>query len=410
LIEAVVLRALVPALSIALYGGVAWLFWRRSEAVAFGRWPPEPTSRRLWIAWLAFLFAFSPLTFHAGDMQVWIGAMQAAVAAEPFPPGYVYLPVYAQLLGALLLPFQLLGAATPLVQLCVVRLPVLVAYLYCAKLMAELVPQRASVAPLAIVLGPVTIFFLFFGTNHIVMLACLLGALHLQRRGKLFAAGLLAGLGCFKFLLIPTAFVLAAITARSAGLRRCGLLVAGGLASLAPSALYYLAQPELLWRTLGSAGGMGAHSHHIEPFHVFYRVRELGGFESWYVGQRVWLYLAIAGALLCVALHLRGRLNALQALGSSAGIVALFSVEPFRLEPALGLLWLDAVDRQDARMQAAVLGVSFTHAAAWLHPAHSRFLDFYDPAARLLHMNGAAVGLALVALLVVTWRAGARAG
>jgi hypothetical protein len=404
------LRALVPILSIAVYVGAAWLFFRRSEAVAFGRWPPDPTARRLWIVWLVFLFALAPLTFHAGDMQVWIGAMESAVTASPFPAGYVYLPVYAQVLGALLLPFQLVGAATPLTHLYVVHLPILVSYLYCAKLMAEWIPRRAGVAPLAIVLGPVTIFFVFFGTNHIVMLACLLGALHLLRRGRLFGAGVLAGLGCFKFLLIPTVLVLAAITARTAGWKRCGLFVAGGLASLLPSALYYLSEPDYLWRTLRSTGGMGAHSHHIEPFHAFYLIRSLGGFESWYVGNRVWLYVAVAGALLCILLHLRGRLNALQALGTSAGIVALFSVEPFRLDPTLGLLWMDAVDRQDARSQTAVLAVSFTHAAAWFHPAHSRFLDFYDPAIPLLHMNGAAVGIALACLLLVTLRAGARAG
>src|SRR6185369_8294239 len=97
-------RALVVALSIAIYGTAAWAFATRSAGVDFSRWPADRTVRRFWFGWLVFLFALSPLTFHAGDMRVWVEAMQGAVRGEPFAPTYVYLPIYAQVLGALLLP------------------------------------------------------------------------------------------------------------------------------------------------------------------------------------------------------------------------------------------------------------------------------------------------------------------
>ena len=403
-------RALVVALSIAIYGTAAWAFATRSAGVDFSRWPADRTVRRFWFGWLVFLFALSPLTFHAGDMRVWVEAMQGAVRGEPFAPTYVYLPIYAQVLGALLLPFAVVGVATPLVCLYVVHIPIFAAYVYCAKLMAEMIPRHADVAPLAIVLAPVTIFYIFFGTNHIVMLACLLVALRMMQLGRSLGSGLFAGLACYKFLLVPTIFVLAVVTIRTAGWRRSRLFIAGALASLVPSVVYYGANSDYLVRTLRSGGGMGGHSHHIEPFHAFYRLRDIAGFEDWYVGRRVWLYAAIAGALVSAVLYLSRRLNALQSLGVSAGVVALVSVEPFRMEPTIGLLWMDAVERRDLRLQTAVLVVVFTHAAAWFYPARPNIFAFYEPAVRLFDMNGTAVGLALAYLLVVTLLHGSRDG
>ena len=283
------LRALVAILSVVLYGTVAWLFLKRSDAVDFNGWPANSTARRFWTAWLIFLFALSPLTFAAYDMSVWTVAMDSAVTGNPFPPNYVYLPIYAQVLGALLLPFYLLGGATPLARLYLVHIPIFAAYLYCAKLMAEMIPRHADVAPLAIVLAPVTIFYIFFGTNHIVMFACLLAALQMLRLGRCFAAGMLAALGCYKFLLIPTVFVLSVIIVTTAGWKKTMWFCAGGAATLLPSVIYYYVHPEYLVRTLGSAGAMGGHSHHVEPFHAFYLIRDLGGFGDWYVGNRVWL-------------------------------------------------------------------------------------------------------------------------
>jgi hypothetical protein len=328
--------------------------------------------------------------------------MHSAILGDPFRPAYVYLPLYAQLLAALFWPFHLLGIRGQLLAMYLVHIPVFAAYLYSAKLMAEMVPRHAGVAPLVIVLAPVTIFYIFFGTNHIVMLACLLAALHMLGRRKFFWAGLLAALGCYKFLLIPTVLVLLVITTAAAGLKSGARFAAGGLASLLPSLVYYFAYPDYLVRTLSSAGGIGGHSHHIEKFHALFLLREVGGFESWYIGNRVWLYVAIAGALLSAVLYLRRRVNVLQSLGLSAGVVALCSVEPFRLEPTVGLLWLDAVDREDSWLQIAVLCVVFVHAAAWFYPAHSRYLVFYQPAARFFDMNGTALGVAVAGLLVVT--------
>jgi hypothetical protein len=220
----------------------------------------------------------------------------------------------------------------------------------------------------------------------------------------------LAGLGCYKFLLIPTVFVLTVIVLTAVGLRRTIRFVAGGAASLLPSFVYYYYYPDYFFRTLGSAGGIGGHCHHIERFHAFHKIRNVGGFEGWYVGNKVWLYLAIAGAILSAILYLRGRLNVLQSLGLSAGIVALVSLEPFRLEPTVGVLWMDAVDRRSSRSQFAVLLVLFTHAAAWFYLAYPRLLQFHEPLAPHFNMNGTAVGSALVVLLLVTVLEGSREG
>ena len=403
------LRALVAVLSLAVYGSLGWALLRRPDAVDFSKWPPDRIARRFWMAWLVFLFTLSPLAYLAFDMTVWTTAMQQALAGDPFEHRYVYLPIYAQVLGALLLPFSLAGAGTQLTFLYIVRAPIFASYLYSAKWMAEMVPRDALTAPLAIVLAPVTIFYIFFGTNHLVMFGCLLAALQMIRLHRWFWAGVLAGLGCYKFLLIPTVFVLTVIVATAGGVKRGMLFVAGGLASLLPSLVYYYYHPEFLVRTLRNAGAIGAHSHKIAPFQPFYRIRDFGGFGSWYLDNRVWLYLAIAGAILSAIPYVRGRLNVLQSLGLSAGVVALVSLEPLRLEPTIGVLWMDAVERRDSRSQIAILLVLFTHAAAWLGAAHPRILTTHQ-VVRYLDMNGAVVGAAVVYLLFVTIRSGSREG
>jgi len=49
----------------------------------------------------------------------------------------------------------------------------------------------------------------------------------------------------------------------------------------------------------------------------------------------------------------------------------------------------------------AIVLLLFAHAAAWFYPADSRYLALYEPAAPYLSMNGAVVGAALIAVLLL---------
>jgi hypothetical protein len=155
-----ILRAVVALLCLAIYGLAAW--WASSHSSSgFSRWPTNPVARRIWAAWVIFLLALSPLSFHAADMQVWLNAMQAAMVGARFTHDYVYLPVYAQLLAAIALPFHILGINAVFVALYIVRAPVVIGYVVSAHLMSVLATRDSAVAPLAIVLSPVTLFYIF---------------------------------------------------------------------------------------------------------------------------------------------------------------------------------------------------------------------------------------------------------
>ena len=90
---------------------------------------------------------------------------------------------------------------------------VLAAYALSAGLMVQILPNRSQLAPLGIILAPVTIFYVVWGTNHVVMFFFLLIGLLLVKRRAWFWAGLAIGLACYKFLLLPTAVVLFVIIA-----------------------------------------------------------------------------------------------------------------------------------------------------------------------------------------------------
>ena len=79
-------RALVASLSIGIYAAVVWAALTRPAAVDFGAWPSHPIARRFWIGWLIFLFALSPLTYHAGDMSVvYCPRTHAYFDHQPYP-------------------------------------------------------------------------------------------------------------------------------------------------------------------------------------------------------------------------------------------------------------------------------------------------------------------------------------
>lgn len=404
--------------SIIVYAALLWIVRRRPSLLDVRGWPQTPTLSRIWAVWLVFLFLLAPLTYHEGDMGVWTEAIENLFQARPLPrpSRYVYLPIYAEFLAALLWPFEQMGLMSHLLMVYVINGFVLFAYIYSTKLMAGLMRDvvgdwdggaglldRVELAPLGVAIAPVTIFYLFFSTNHIVMLFLLLCALTLIRARRWFWAGAFAALSAYKFLLLPTLLVLFVILLTKCRFVDLLLFVLGGLFSLVPSAVYYVYDVEVLSLFLERRAAVGAHSYHVEPFHFFHILtRFVDTFDALYIERQLWFYLAMLGIPVSLALYFFKRLTLLQAMAMSYGFVAIFAPEPFRLEPLIGLLWLDAVFRRDLRVQTATFVVLFTHAAAWFDRANSRFLTF-NPAmpTALWEARGLFIGLAIIATFLI---------
>lgn len=402
---------LLTALSaLALYGSV--ILWLRHRATVTKRgqgfsganhWPAHPTLRRLWLLWLGFLAVFAPLIYQQDDMEVWTGAIANLLHGLPLPDGYVYLPAFAQFQAALVWPLHWLNLDSRLVLVWLVHWTVLAAYAACAPLLKELAADEPELAPLGIVLAPVTVFYLFFGTNHVVMAFLLLAALWALKREHPFWAGFLAGAACYKLLLVPTVLVLAGILWRQRGWKAVRLFTLGGAAFLAINLPYYLADPQAFTRLLANQGNIGGHAAQMDWFHFLYIFsRVWPGFEAHYLQGRLWLILTLLVAGLSLWLFLRRRINTLQALALSYTGVALFSPEPFRLEPLAALLWLDAISRRDRTTQTALAFTLLVHAAAWFDLAYFRMLS-PDPQAPwwLWGARGFILGEALIFTLLV---------
>lgn len=352
----------------------------------------------IWVSWIVFLLALAPLSYHADDMDVWRTAIENLLRGELLPRTYVYLPVYAELLAALIFPFHLIGWDTPLLIVYAVKWFVIFAYIGCAVLMSRIAPNHSELAPLGVVVAPVTIFYLFFGTNHIVMLFFLLLALVFMKGGNWFWCGFFAAFSCYKFLMIPTVIVLFFIVILQYGSQRALRAWAGAGVFLIPNLIYYLYDVETFLTIVTHQAAVGAHSGHIEPFHFFYLLSQIvGGYEAWYINTRIWFLLSISGIPISLLLYRLKRLNFLQCLAFSYAFVAVFALEPFRLEPLVGLLWLDAVYREDVRLQTAVFSILFIHAAAWYETANSAILVFDPAAPRSLWLaKGLFIGAAIV--------------
>lgn len=400
--------------SLALYGGLFWLLrsrpWRHGGWLT--SWPAHPTFRNAWLLWLGFLALLTPLVYQLDDMQVWTGAIQNLLNGQPLPEGYVYLPFYAQLQAALAWPLRLLGLDNRLALVFLVHWVNLAGYAGCAYLLAtlatreELAESAAGLAPLGIVMAPVTVFYLFFGTNHVLMAFGLLAALLALRRGQAFWAGVWMGAACYKLLLVPTAIVLAWVAWKRLGRPAALRFLLGGAAFLLPNLLYYAADPAALARILASQGNIGGHAAQMDWFHFLYIFsRVIPGFEAIYLDGRIWLGLVMLTAGVSGWLFARGRVNVLQALALSYAGVALFSPEPFRLEPLIALIWLDAVVRKDSATQTALGFTLLVHAAAWFDLAYFRLFT-PDPQAPwwLWGGRGFILGEALIFTLVVMLR------
>lgn len=397
----------IAIFSVAVYASLLGIMARRRAALIqnFRQWPNHPTMFMIWVLWLIFLLALAPLSYHGEDMEVWRISIENLLRGELLPRSYVYLPIYAELLAALVWPFHLIGWDAPLLIIYAAKWFVIFSYAACAALMSRITPKHSELAPLGIVLAPVTIFYLFFGTNHIVMFFLLLSALILMKRGEWFWGGFFAAFSCYKFLMIPTVIVLFFIVVLKYGAKNSLRAWAGAAVFFIPSLIYYLYDGETLLTIITHQAAIGAHAGHIEPFHFFYLVsRNVHGFEAWYINTKIWFLLSISGIPVSLLLYRLKRLNFLQSLALSYAFVAIFALEPFRLEPLVGLLWLDAVYRENVRLQAAIVSILFIHAAAWYETANSAFLIF-DPA--MPHSLWLGKGLFLGAAIIVPfWMAG----
>jgi hypothetical protein len=388
--------------SLIIYSVICWVVWKKRELLDFRGWPKNPTLFRIWAGWIVLLVLIAPLSYCHGDMLVWLVAVINLLIKKPLPDSYVYLPVYAELLSALSWPFVFAGIESTLLLVYAIKLLVIFSYLYCAKLMSEILPEQSELAPLGIVLAPVTILYIFFGTNHIVMFFCLLASLVLMKKEKWFWSGFFAFFSCFKFLLIPTLLVLLVLLLIRHGLKKVLLFCLGGVLFLAPSFIYYY-DPALLLKIIANQAALGGHCGHIEQFHFFFFLNSLHpGFQDWYVGHKLWFYLCLSGIPLSILFYLCKRLNFSQCLAFSCAVVAIFALEPFRLEPTIGLLWLDAVYRKDLRAQLGIFSILFVHAAVWYDLAYSRVLSFHPSAPLFLwNFRGLFLGLAIIITLLI---------
>jgi hypothetical protein len=387
----------IAILSIALYAFIFWAIFRKKVLRSFRQWPRNPTLFIIWTIWVIFLLLFAPLSYYKGDMAVWTTATQNLLRGELLPDPYVYLPIYGQILAALAWPFHLLGLDFHIGLVFIVKWVLVFAYIGCAILMSKFVPEQSELAPLAIVLAPVTVFYIFFGTNHLVMFFFLLASLVFLRQKRWLLAGVMAALSCYKFLMVPTVFVLLVLVWIKAGWRSALWFIMGGVIVLIPNIVYYAYDPQNLLRVVSSQAAIGAHSDKIEPFHFFYLLSQsVETFESWYIGTKTWLWLSLAGIPISLGLYWLKRLTFLQCLALGYAFVAIFAPEPFRLEPLVGLLWLDAVYRGSLKVQTAIFVILFVHAFAWYDLANSAFLSF-DPAVPDLWLGrGLFLGLAII--------------
>jgi hypothetical protein len=396
---------IISVSSILLYAAIIWFWFKERASILpwIRQWPRHPTLFAIWVIWLAFLLIFAPLSYHEADMGVWRTSIQNMLNRELLPENYVYLPVYAWLQSALVFPFHLLGWDSPLLIVYAVKWFTILAYAACAVLMSRFLLDRSDFAPLGIVLAPVTIFYLFFGTNHIVMFLFLLIALILARKGHWLWAGFFAAFSCYKFLLAPTCITLGILVLWQNGFKRVLQFLVGAAIFLIPNVVYYFFDLSTFLRIVSQQAAIGAHAAHIEPFHFFYVVSSLfEGFEAWYIGKKIWFLLSLSGIPISLLLFKLKRVNFLQCLALSYAFVALFALEPFRLEPLIGLVWLDAVNREDIPLQSSVFVTLFIHAAAWYDLANSAFLTF-DPAmpVDLWSGRGFYLGLAVILMILI---------
>ena len=393
----------IIAFSVIIYGGIIWVLCKKRELLDFSRWPANRTLLGIWVIWILSLVLLASLSF-INDMNIWVGSIIALLQKMYLTFGYVYLPVYSEVLTALAWPFIFTGIAgitSYSFLMFLIHFVVIFAYVYCAKLMSELIPSQSEIAPLGIVLAPVTILYTIMGINHIVMFLLLLASLVLIKKERFIWGGFFGFLSCYKFMSAPTLIVLSIIILWRYGSKKAALFVLGGVISLVPSLIYYCYDPGTLLMILERKANIGGHSKDIDIFSIFYLLSKYKpGFSNWYIGKNVWFYLSMMGVPLSLLLYRRKRLNIFQSLALSYGFVAVFALEPLRLEPLVGLLWLDAVYRKDLRVQVGIFTILSIHAIAWYDSG--RILNLYADAPWFLWQGkGLCLGLAVIIVLLM---------
>jgi len=340
-------------------------------------WPKDKTLLMFWLGWLGFLFIFAPLSYLEVDMNVWVESIKSLLVGKSLPFDYVYFPIFAQLNAAIAWPFHFLGLSSDFFLTYIVNGGVILAYMLSAKFMADFLVRDSQLAPLAIVLAPVVIFNLFLGSNHIMMFLFILISLILIKKEKWFWAGFFAFLSTYKFLMLPTLLVLLVIVYLGYGWKKTLRFLLGGFLFILPNLVYYLFYPDQLIRIINEKAAIGGRCQHLDPFHFLYyfKYRYLQ-LEHLYIAKKIWFYLSMVAVGMTLFFYKIKRFTLLQSLAFISGIIAILALEPFRLEPMIGLLWLDGVYRKDLLTKTAVFLIIFTFTAAWYPDANSGFLVF----------------------------------
>ena len=393
----------IAILSVLIYGFLFFALSRRKLWLRFIFWPENPTIRLIWGIWLGFLLVIAPLTYHQGDMMNWVGAVESQLNSSVLPDGHAYLPIYAQIHAALLYPLHLIGLDKFTIEVYLIRFLIIGAYSFASGLMVELAPRDKQIAPLVTILAPTTIFFIFWGTNHIVMWALLAAALFLLMQEQYFWAGFAAFAGGYKFLLLPTAITLLIFVFIRKGKAKGIQFLKGASVFLLLNIPYFFFDIERVQLLVSEKANIGSYTNHLDGFHIFYLAGvRWPSFQTWYMEKDIWFFAVGAVCFATLVLYARKKVNTLQGLALSYAAVVLFAPEPFRLEPLLGLLWLDAIAREDRGSQGTTVLIALVYAAFWYQQAYPQILTLAPYSGIILHASerglyiGAAVLLALI--------------
>jgi len=386
--------------AVLIFALIKWKRWIRLIV-----WPEHPTVRLVWLMWLGFLVIIAPISYHQSDMMNWVGAIQSQLNGAVLPGGHAYLPVYAQIHAALLLPFYLVGLDKFTIEVYLIHFIIIAAYAFASGLMVALAPRDKQLAPLVTILAPTSIFFIFFGTNHIVMWALLAAALYLLMEEHYFWAGFAAFAGGYKFLLLPTSITLLIFVFIRKGKEKALRFLSGAMVFFVLNVPYYLFDFERALFTFREKANTGSYMYHLDGFHIFHFIEtQSQAFQTWYMGKDIWFYAVGAVCLVTIALYSRRKVNTLQGLALTYAAVVLFAPEPFRMEPLFGLLWLDGIAREDRGSQAATVLIALVYGAFWYQQAYPPILTLAPYSGIILNApaRGLFIGASVIVALIIS--------
>ncbi len=391
-------------LSLIIYTTIIYTAIKHPGLYSINIWPFDKNLRFFWYSWLVFLLILTPFTYNAFDLPVWVISAGNLIKGEILPDKYVYLPVYAMFQAAIAFPFIFFLADIRLLLVFIVKLTVILSYAYLPKIMVSLADKDKHIAPLPLVIAPIIIYYIFFGTNHIVTAFLLASSLLLMKKRRYILAGFLAGLSCYKFLLIPAIVLIFIIIFLKRGARFAIFFFVGIVISFIPSFLYYINDPSRLLKKISSFGAIGAHCVHIEPFHFLFAFKKFfPHLEAIYIHYKIWLFIVFLGFLLSVILYIFKLLNPLQAISLCYAITVIVIPEPFRLEPLIVLLWLDALNRDSYLLRLFTWILLLVHSASWFDFANFRSLAFDNSMPFFLwEYRGVFIAAAVITTIIIS--------